>query len=142
MKKVLAIMGFVLASGAAGNAMAGCGTVAGDSRIGNQGGINGALSGKRINAVSPAGEDWKEDHCAGGALWKVGDGSAVDPRARRGTWSIAGTGNDRAVQYVYTGAPAQPAWTLYQNGSTLYFCNGATEIAHTVSIGSAGTPCN
>jgi len=141
MNKVWAIAGFVLAAGAAGNAVAGCGTVQGDARIGNQGQINGALGGKRINAVSPAGEDWKEDHCAAGALYKVGDGTAVDPRVRRGTWSITGGGNNRSVQYAYTGGQTY-TWTLYQNGATLYFCNGTTEIARTVSIGTAGTPCN
>lgn len=141
MKTVLAIAGVVLAVGAAGDALAGCGGVAGDNRISNQGGIQGALGGKRINAVSPGGEDWKEDHCAGGDLYKVGAGTTVDPRVKRGVWSIVGTGNDRSVQYAYTGGSTY-VWTLWQNGAVLYFCNSSGEVAHTVSIGTAGTPCN
>jgi hypothetical protein len=143
MNRSLALVGLLFAFAAASEAMAGCGAVAGDSRIGNQGGIQGALGGKRINAVSPGGEDWKEDHCSGGDLYKVGNGSAVDPRAKRGTWSIVGTGNDRSVRYAYTGDANSPyTWTLWQNAGVLYFCSGGSEIAHTVSIGSAGTPCN
>lgn len=145
MNRSLALVGLLLAFGVASEVMAGCGTVAGDNRLSNLGGIQGALSGKRINAVSPGpgGEDWKEDHCPGGDLYKVGDGSAVDPRVKRGTWSIFGTGNDRSVRYVYTGDANSPyTWTLWQNAGVLYFCSGGSEIAHTVSIGSVGTPCN
>lgn len=147
MNKVLAIASVVLAIGAAGNAVAGCTTADGSSRIGNLGGIKAALEGKRINAVSPAGEDWKEDHCAlsggagPGALYKVGAGTKVDPRVKTGTWRVSGSGNDRTVQYAYTGGSTY-TWTLWQKGNVIYFCNGSTEIAHTLSIGTAGTPCS
>lgn len=106
--------------------------------------ISTALSNKTINAVAPSGEDWKEAHCAGGALYKAGDGTAVDPRALRGTWSVTGSGNDRTVTYNYTGGPTY-TWSMYQNKTTnvVYFCNGSTEIARIVSsTNGAGSPCN
>jgi hypothetical protein len=53
--------------------------------------LNEALNGKRINATAPDGEEWNEDHCPNGALYKVAappaqDPKGVDPRAFRGVW--------------------------------------------------------
>lgn len=75
--------------------------------------ITDTLSNMRIVATSPGGEEWKEDHCASGALYKVGAGTPVDPRAFRGTWSVAAT---RAVRYDYTvGGSASYRWSLWKN---------------------------
>lgn len=139
MKSYSVVVGAVLAVAGMGNALAICGT-AGDNRL-NQTQISSALSGKRINAVAPGGEDWKEDHCAAGALYKVGAGTAVDPRVKRGTWTIVGTGANATVQYAYTNG-ATYTWAMWQTGGTVYLCNGGGEVAHIVSSGAAGSPCN
>ncbi|QSA96055.1 hypothetical protein [Methylococcus sp. EFPC2] len=147
MKKKLAVMGLVLLAGISGEAMAICGT-AGDVRIGTAPAIRTALSGKSIHAVAPApsNEDWKEDHCSVGAgtgpanLYKVGAGTPVDPRVKRGTWEITGIGNSRSVKYIYTGDGTY-TWELWQTGANVYFCNGTTQIAHIVSSTPAGAPC-
>jgi hypothetical protein len=53
--------------------------------------IDTALAGMRVLATEGSNSDspWNEDHCAGGALYKVGvsDTDPVDPRAFRGTWA-------------------------------------------------------
>jgi hypothetical protein len=53
--------------------------------------IDTALTGMRVIATEGSSGDspWHEDHCAGGALYKVGvsDTDPVDPRAFRGTWA-------------------------------------------------------
>ncbi|MDY0013845.1 MAG: hypothetical protein RBS40_13250 [Rhodocyclaceae bacterium] len=140
MKSALMVAGVVLAVGGMGEAFALCGSVQSDNRL-NQTQIGTALSGKRINAVAPGGEDWKEDHCAGGDLYKVGGGTAVDPRVKRGTWSIVGTGVNATVRYAYTDGSTY-TWSMYQTSGTTYFCNGSAEVAHIVTTGTAGTPCN
>lgn len=69
------------------------------------------LSGRSVVAQSPStGETWKEDHCANGDLYKIGDGTTADPRAYRGTWT---DNNDGTVTYDY-GSPATTyTWKLY-----------------------------
>ena len=54
----------------------------------NQAQIRTALNNKRILATG-GGEEWNEDHCSNGNLFKVGvsPDDPVDPRAYRGTWS-------------------------------------------------------
>ena len=74
------------------------------------------LKNKGVDATSPGGENWKEDHCRLGQLFKVGDGSAVDPRVQTGTW-IGQRGG--IVHYNY-GDPAGPyEWKLYSTGSSV-----------------------
>lgn len=136
MKNLLVVVSVMLTMGLAGEAYAICGSP-GDQRL-NQTQAATALNGKRVNAVSPSGEDWKEDHCTSGALYKVGAGTAVDPRKQVGTWAIVGTGSNTTVQYSYTGLSPY-TWSLWQTGSTVYFCNGASEIAHIVS--NPAGPC-
>ena len=99
-------------------------------------------------AVAPGvgGEEWNEDHCAGGALYKVGDGSVVDPRAFRGTWAV-GSGNPALVTYIYTvGGSSTYEWTLWRNdvGGLCWEGAGSTIIATAPAPvpGSAGTPCS
>lgn len=93
------------------------------------------LQGKRVYAVSPGGEDWKEDHCASGELYKVGDpsNSAVDPRALRGSWSVSedvlslpgGSLTLGKISYTYTNASSSTTYSFYviQDGSTYKLCS-------------------
>jgi len=79
-----------------------------------------ALSDKGVRAKEAGGsEEWNEDHCGDGKLFKVGvDGSAVDPRAYRGTWSVSGSGADTVVKYSYTvGGSSEYSWSLWSNAS-------------------------
>ena len=110
------------------------------------------LSGKRVFAIAPSSETWNEDHCpvAGAArssLYKVGDGTPVDPRALKGSWRVLGTGNqnDSLVEYTYTGASADLVyqWQMRKttgSSPTYYFCNGAVLVATlTSNAGSTGS---
>ena len=79
-----------------------------------------SIQGKGIDAHSPGSppEEWKEDHCAGGNLYKVGDGSlpgsgSVDPRVLRGTWTFYAGGY---VRYNY-GPTSDYVWKVYSNDS-------------------------
>ena len=154
MKQIVICSGILVAA-FAGNAIAACGAVNGDNRL-NQTQIATALDGKRIGALSPGGETWNEDHCAGGGtaavnLYKVGSGTAVDPRALRGTWQIIGTGTNAQVRYTYFQSPPtnNPAtnlvytWQMWVRSgtSTIDFCDGTTRIAEITSSAAAGTPC-
>lgn len=114
-----------------------------------------ALSGNGILAKSPTTIDpttgqlevWKEDHCANGNLFKLGDGTAVDPRAYRGTWTDNGNGT---VTYDY-GSPATTyTWKLYaykKGGFAAGLCwedtgtNPATTIATGEIIGTTSGSC-
>ena len=87
--------------------------------------INSSLSGNRIEAIAAdgSGEEWNEDHCANGNLFKVGAGplDPVDPRAFRGVWSLVGN-NDNSVRYRYTvGGDLTYRWRVYRDddGSTV-----------------------
>lgn len=124
MKKVM-FAGLVLAFGAAG--------VSADCSTGTAVAAS-VLAGKSIDA-SGGGENWKESHCGSGTsgeLWKVGAGTAVDPAAEIGTWSVSG--ND--VTYDY-GTGGNYTWTLHQSGTTYFFCNGTSEVA-SGTLGSLG----
>jgi len=101
-------------------------------------GISGDISGKRILATAPDGEDWKEDHCTSG-LYKVGDGTAVDPYAFRGTWLISGN----TVEYSYTGISSPYIWLLYNDGSGgLCWQNAGGAIIATGSASGSAGPCS
>jgi len=139
--KKLSVIGLFLLIGVAGNALADCET-AGYTRL-NQPGANSVLSNKHVLATAPSGEEWNEDHCSTGALYKIGDGSVVDPRAFRGTWVVGG-GNPAPVTYNYTvGGSSTYTWTLWgkTDGSLCWEDAGAI-IATAPAPGSAGTPCN
>jgi len=112
------------------------------------------LSGKNIFAqdAPPGGvvtEDWKEDHCAttsgaSGNLYKSGDGSAVDPRALRGTWTPNPGGVVGAVEYDYAGdPPGNPyTFTLFLGKSGLCWQGADGNVAATGTVqGDAGLPC-
>jgi hypothetical protein len=88
------------------------------------------LNDLQINATAPGGEEWNEDHCQGGNLYKVGDGSPVDPRALRGTWGIGGTGQNRIVTYDYGGSLPVYEWSLWSGSSGL--CWGDPGASHEV----------
>ena len=109
--KHLSITGMLLLMGIAGNAIAG-----GCSDAGYKSPLNGnSLSDKRVEAVAPGGEEWNEDHCSSGELYKLGDGTPVDPYALRGNW----TSSLKTVTYNYTGDSGSPyLWTLWQNNAS------------------------
>ena len=83
----------------------------------NKDDIDDALSGKRIIATAPGGEEWKEDHCSNDALYKVGAGTAVDPREQVGAWSVT----DNKVRYNYDGGQTYE-FKLYENTLTNLLC--------------------
>ena len=85
--------------------------------------ITDALSNKRI--IATGGEEWKEDHCANGNLFKVGVSvdDPVDPRAYRGTWGVTGGGAGSQVTYSYTvGGTSNYAWKLWKNNDSGNLC--------------------
>jgi hypothetical protein len=70
------------------------------------------LNGNSVTAVAAVpsnADDWKEKTCTNGDLFKVGNGTAVDPSVKIGTWS-AQAGQ---VTYIYDGAGTW-TWNLYQ----------------------------
>ena len=113
MKKVI-IAGIVLAFGAV-NVLADCSSPTKE--------LATALVGKSVDA-SGGGENWKESHCSGGQLWKVGAGTAVDPAVKIGTWSTSA----HNVTYDY-GTGGTYTWTLHKVGTTYFFCDGNSEVA-------------
>ena len=145
--KHLSIIGMLLLMGIASNALAGECETAGYSSL-NGPDVISALSGKRVAAEAPDGEEWNEDHCttalnSPGALFKVGDGSAVDPRAFRGTWTPRG-GNPAKVEYSYTvGGSSSYTWTIWgkTGGSLCWEGSGGSIIAIAPEPGAAGSPC-
>ena len=117
--------------------------------------ISDTLAGMRIEATAPpgppTGEEWNEDHCAGGDLYKVGNTTgtpseqAVDPRVIRGTWTTFGTDENSVVRYNYTGIGTPYDWTLWTDGSGgLCWEDSSNNVVATdpAPIGAAGTPCN
>lgn len=104
------------------------------------------LNGKRIYAgnAPPGGtitEDWKEDHCSGGDLFKqgLGVGHPVDPYKKIGTWTDNGDGT---ITYDY-GSPATTfTWKLYvRKGGGLCWEDTSTTaiIATGAAIGPVGS---
>ena len=76
--------------------------------------IGDKLSGKRIIATAHGGdEEWKEDHCSTGALYKVGAGTAVDPRKKVGTWGTETDSGHGVVVYDYETTDYE--FKLYEN---------------------------
>jgi hypothetical protein len=110
--------------------------------------VSSALSGRRVIAVGPGGEEWNEDHCPGGNLYKVGNPAQPikDPRALRGTWSQS----DDLVVYNYTvTGTSSYSWSLFDTGADHgggipVLCwgdpsNSHEEIARTVGTGAIGS---
>lgn len=85
-------------------------------------------------------EDWKEDHCftatdTPGDLYKIGDGSAVDPRALRGTWT---PNSDGTVTYNYGSPSTTYRWKLYsQRGSRALLCWEDADTGEVIATGGA-----
>ena len=82
------------------------------------GNANAALSGMRVLATDPvSAEEWNEDHCPTGELYKIGAGTAVDPRALRGTWATTGTPPGQVTyNYNVTGSSTY-TWSLWTDGT-------------------------
>jgi len=120
--KVLLVANAVLLAGICGDAMAGCDADGFGQLLNTTTQINNNLSNKRIDATSPGGENWKEDHCPGGNLYKVGDGTPVDPRVLTGSWTLVDTtpggspNTGWAVRYNY-GTGGVYTWKLYRRSS-------------------------
>jgi hypothetical protein len=110
------------------------------------GSLSSALSGKRILATAPApsNEDWKEDHCANGNLFKVGVSPTdpVDPRAYRGTWTVNESGASTTVTYSYTvgGSYTTPGWTLWKNDSDALCWEDSGNVIATTASAPAEIP--
>lgn len=96
-------------------------------RVNDRSEIVALLDGKRVEAKAPASapspdEEWNEDHCSSGALYKVGVSvnDPVDPRAYRGIWGIFTVGSPpnetSAIQYVYS-QPNTFFWSLWKNSA-------------------------
>jgi len=106
--------------------------------------IENTLSGKRILATGDDGE-WNEDHCANGALYKVGvsPDDPVDPRAYRGTWEVSDSGEDSEVTYHYTvGGNSSFSWKLWQDKSgNLCWEDGGSIIATAPAPGPLSGTC-
>lgn len=145
--KNLLITGMFLLMGLASNTAIGSCSSEGYTNSLNSAQIQNALNGKRILATAPDGEEWHEDHCSSSALYKVGDGSTVDPRAFRGTWVASGAPTGM-VSYNYTvGGNSQFTWTLWKNtpgnqAGGLCWEDSGTVIATAPAPGAAEGPCD
>jgi hypothetical protein len=102
------------------------------------------FSGREIHAFSPQGDDWKEAHCSNHDFYRVGDGTAADPRAKEGTWSITGrTTTSAFIVYSYVSGSNQLSyqWVVYADNpnapTEIVFCNGTTLIARSYFIGDS-----
>jgi hypothetical protein len=132
---VILLMGF-----GGGPAAATCSDNGYTTRLMTTGGntIADVLNGKRILAMG-GGEEWNEDHCANGNLFKVGVSAddPVDPRAYRGIWGVSGTGAANSmVTYNYmVGGSSSFSWQLWQNdaGGLCWGNPGGDVIATTAS---------
>ena len=109
------------------------------------------LGGKNIIA-SGGGEEWNEDHCANGTLYKVGteDGppkhperDSVDPRAPIGSWSTAG--DNITYNYGTGGSYTFELWRDTCTGGTCtgtyYYCDTGGSIVATISAGPSPISC-
>jgi hypothetical protein len=141
MKQHAVLVGAFLLCAHSASAIAQCSNAGGYQKL-NGSQITTALSGMRLVAVGPS-DDWKEDHCPTGTLYKVGDGTPVDPRALRGSWQVVGD----QIRYSYTGDSGSPyTWDVWRktsapNQGQLSFCNGASEIAHSTSVTAFAATC-
>lgn len=85
------------------------------------------LEGNVVFAEDPSkpGVDWKEEHCSGGGLYKLGVSvnDPVDPRKKVGTWVDNGDGT---VTYTYDAwSPGEIyTWRLYKRGKGASLCWG------------------
>lgn len=118
--------------------------------------VRNLLNGKSVNATAPGGENWKEDHCSTtgtnpGNLYKVGDGTTVDPRALRGTWQPVDTNGAAAggwrVKYTYAGGQTY-TWRVFRNRNNnndgVRICwedEAGKTIAVSLPTTAAGAPC-
>lgn len=116
--------------------------------------IANRLSNRRVLATGSGGGDWKEDHCSTdpgvpGALYKVGAGTTVDPRAFRGTWTprAGGDQNPPRVVYNYTvGGSSSFAFSVWRNNTTNGLCwedlNGQKVAVAPAPQNIPGGPCD
>ena len=132
-------LGILLLIGTTGNAFAA--NCTGDNSA-LQHNAEAVLGGQRITAVG-SGDDWEEDHCTNGTLYKVGTtesppkypgADSVDPRRPIGSWSPAG--DNITYDYGSGGSYTFELWQTNCTGATpdtcsgtYYFCNGSSEVA-------------
>ncbi|MGB5832171.1 MAG: hypothetical protein WBG92_09315 [Thiohalocapsa sp.] len=118
------IVSLVLFIAVSGDAVAGC-VAEGYPyvRQSRENNVRNLLRNKSVDATAPDGENWKEDHCntavgSAGNLYKVGDGTAVDPRVLEGTWQAVdingAAANGWRVRYIYAGGLTY-TWKVYRN---------------------------
>jgi hypothetical protein len=99
--------------------------------------IDGALTGNSVDADNPtSGENWKEDHCTGGDLFKVGAGTPGDPYRKVGEYQISSDGSD-TISYTYTGLSPY-TFTVWSNGTGLWWELGGD--AKAIDADAVGSP--
>lgn len=150
--KLLVVVGTVAIAGMSSPGWAGCVDAGYAIRLNSENTIKRALDNRRVDATAPDGENWKEDHCVAtagspGALYKVGDGTTVDPRALKGRWRPRDFGSRGwGVQYQY-GDPGSPIYNfaLYTSTPPRGLCwedaGGNTVATDVPPLGSNPGPC-
>ena len=116
--------------------------------------LSGSLVCGRPGANYPGGasspDRWQEEHHTDGELWdyKKGNGNAIDPRKKVGTWSFV-RANDKGataiqVTHSYTGGNSY-TWDVRRGSSLKFsFCKGSEEhvVAYINPDGGAGCGIN
>ena len=119
--KKLAILGVILASCVAGESMAACSDPV----------VTGAplvdlIAGNTVCAMFN-GDQWQEQHRAGGELWdyKLGPGDPIDPTAEVGSWMVITGLRGNVVRYTYSaGSYIYTVHGSGQIGQPHSFCGG------------------
>ena len=119
-------------------------TTDGTGIVGGTTTLSTLLTGNTVCVGTTGNWQAQEFHKNGGSLidWKQGAGSAIDPTAPVGTWSLTGTGAAAIVNYNYTdGGSSSYSYTVFDNGNNSYsFCSGGNVIV-TGNIKTGQTGC-
>ena len=159
MKTIIMLGVILLASAAAGEAMADCPTNASWTQVTD---LVSTLTNK--TACSAAGQGTQEEHHSNFELWdyKCGNNGsepvsatcpkpASDPRSKIGRWSVAGDGTANAevtYEYFVLGAPTETVentegpFKVYTDGTHYEFCSGtASGDVFTLPATGSGRVC-
>lgn len=140
--KVLALLAAVAAAGLSGGAFAAC-TASGTALTATE--INTALNGNTACVGTSAPFEAQEQHRSGFELWdyKLGEGNAVDPTKKIGTWSITPTPPSTApgtISYTYDGSSTPYTYTVYNIGTSTYCFVGTSSVEVKVKSGIGSCP--
>ncbi len=123
--KLPILVSAILFAVVAENAIAGCSTD--DAKQVKINKLPALLTGNTI-CVSGAGGTWEaqQELHSNGELWdyKKGDGDAVDPRKKEGTWKIRGKWNWTKLVFDY-GSGGKYKYRVWKNGGGSYSLCGA-----------------